>query len=88
MKAWIFDETVAKGLPVTGSKVINIVIDYSAKMEALLVGMRKLMADLHPAALPTGSIDLMDFLEILVAEIFQGLSTPTKDPKTRTASPS
>ena len=66
-KAWIFDETVAKGLPVTGSKVINIVVDYSAKIETLLVGMRKLMADLHPAS--TGSIDLTDFPEFLAAEI-------------------
>ena len=38
-KARIFDETVAKGVPVTGSKVISIVVDYSAKMEALLTGM-------------------------------------------------
>ena len=68
-KAWIFDEMVAKGLPVTGSKVINIVVNYSAKMEALLVGMQKLMADLYPAALPTGSINLTDFLEIPAVEI-------------------
>ena len=68
-KARIFVETVAKGLPVTGSKVINIVVDYKAKMETLLVGMRKLMADLHPAALPTGSIDLTDFPELPAAEI-------------------
>ena len=86
-KARIFDETMAKGLPVTGSKVINIVVDYSAKMETLLVSMRKLMADLHPAALPTGSIDLTDFSEILAAEILQDLSTPTKGPRVWTASP-
>ena len=77
-KARIFDEIVANGLPMTGSKVINIVVDYSAKMEALLVGMQKLMANLHPTALPTGSIDLTDFSEIPVVEILQGLSTPTK----------
>ena len=52
--AWIFDETVAKDLPVTGSKVISIVVDYSAKMEALLLGMRQLMVGLHPPPLPTG----------------------------------
>ena len=68
-KARIFDETVAKGLPVTGSNVINIVVDYSAKMETLLVGMWKLMADLHLAALPIGSIDLTDFPELPVAKI-------------------
>ena len=68
-KARIFDETVAKGLLVTGSKVINIVVDYSAKMEALLVDMWKLMADLHPEALPTGSIDLTDFPELPAAKI-------------------
>ena len=38
-KARIFDKTVAKGLPVTGLNVINIVVNYSAKMETLLVGM-------------------------------------------------
>ena len=79
-KAWIFDETVAKGLPVTGSKVINIVVDYSAEMETLLVAMRKLMVDLQPAILPTRSIDLMDFSELPAAEILQRLSTPTKGP--------
>ena len=68
-KARIFDETVAKGLLVTGSKVINIVVNYSAKMEALLVGMPKLMVDIHPVVLPTGSIDLADFPEISAAEI-------------------
>ena len=69
-KARIFDETLAKGLLVTGSKVTNIVVDYSAKMEAQLVGLRKLMADLHPAALPTGSINLTDFPKLSTAEIF------------------
>ena len=68
-KARIFDKTMAKGLPVTGSKVINIVVDYSAKMEVLLVGLRKLMADLHPAVLPTRSIDLTDFPELPTAKI-------------------
>ena len=86
-KARIFDETMAKALPVTGSKVINIVVDYNAKMEALLVGMWKLMADLHPAALPTKSIDLTDFPELPAAEILQGLSTPTKGPRVQTTSP-
>ena len=70
----------------TGSKVINIVVDYSAKVETLLVGMRKLMADLHPAALPIGSIDLTDFPELPAVEILQGLSTPTKGPGVQTAS--
>ena len=71
----------------TGSKVINIIVDYSAKMEALLVGMWKLMADLHSATLSIGSINLTDFPEIPAAEILQGLSTPTKGPGAQTASP-
>ena len=79
-KARIFDETVAKDLPVTGSKVISIIVDYSAKMEALLLGMRQLMVGLHPPPLPTGLINLADFLELPAAEILQGLSTPTKGP--------
>ena len=86
-KARIFDKTVAKELLVTGSKVINIVVDYIAKMKALLVGMRKLMADLHPVALPTGSIDLTDFPKLPAVEILQGLSTPTKGPGAQTAFP-
>ena len=86
-KARIFDETMARGLPVTGSKVVNIVVDYTAKMETLLVGMRKLMTDLHPVALPTESIDLTEFPKLLAAEILQGLSTPTKGPGVQTASP-
>ena len=86
-KARIFDETVAKGLPVTGSKVISIVVDYRAKMDTLLLGMRQLMINLQPLALPTGSIDLMDFSELLATKILQGLSTPTKDPGVQTASP-
>ena len=86
-KAWIFDETVAKGLPVTGSKVINIVVDYNAKMEALLLGMRQLMVGLHPPPLPTGLIDLVDFPELPAAEILLGLSTPTKGPVNQTTSP-
>ena len=85
-KARIFDETVAKGLPVTGSKVISIVVDYSAKMEALLLGMRQLMVGLHPPLLPTGSIDLADFSELPAAEILQGLLTPTKGPVNQTTS--
>ena len=70
-----------------GSKVINIVIDNSAKMEALLVGLRKLMTILHPAALSAGLIDLTDFLELPAIEILQSLSTRIKGPRVQTASP-
>ena len=86
-KARIFNETMAKGLPVTESKVINIVVDYRAQMKALLLGMRQLMVGLHPPPLPTGSIDLADFTELPVAEILRGLSTPTKGPVNQTTSP-
>ena len=37
--------------------------------------------------LPTGSIDLADFPELLAAEILQGLSTPTKGHGVQTTSP-
>ena len=76
-KARIFDKIVAKTLLVTGAKVINIVVDYSSKMETLLIDMWKLMADLHPAALPPRHIDLSDFPEIPAAEILHSLSIPT-----------
>ena len=87
-KARIFNETVAKTLPVTGTNVINIVVDYSSKMETWLIDMRKLLADIHPVALPPGSIDLSHFPEILDAKILHNLSTPTKDIGCRTGSPS
>ena len=86
-KARIFDKTMAKGLSVTESKVISIVVDYSAKMEALVLGMRQLMVGLHPPSLPTGLINLTDFPELPAAEILQGLSTPTKGPVNQTTSP-
>ena len=79
-KAQIFNETMTKGLPVTESKVISIVVDYSAKMEVLLLGMQQLMIGLHPPPLPTGSIDLADFPDLPTVEILQGLWTLTKGP--------
>ena len=87
-KARIFNENVAKTLPVTGAKVINIVVDYGSKMETLLIDMCKLMADLHPVVLPHEPITLSEFPEILAAEILHGYSTPTKDTRTKTGSPS
>ena len=71
----------------TGSKVISIVVDYSSKMETLLLEIRQLMINLQPPALPTGSFDLTDFSELPTAEILQGLSTPIKGPRVQTASP-
>ena len=62
----------------TRAKVINIVVNYSSKMEMQIVKMRKLMADLHLAALHPRTFDLLEFLEIPAAEILHGLSTPTK----------
>ena len=50
-KARIFDETVAKAFSMTGAKVINIVVDYSLKMETLLVKMWKLMVGPYYAVL-------------------------------------
>ena len=82
-KAQVFDETVAKFLPLTGAKVLHIVVDYAIKMETLLVEMRKLMTKLKPATLlQQAPFDLSEFPEILVAKNFQGLLTPTKTTKT------
>ena len=79
IKARVFDETVAKALPMTGANVINIVVDYSSKMETLLVEMWKLMVRLHPAAIQQPIVlDLSKFSEIPGAEILQGLATPMK----------
>ena len=87
-KARIFDETVAKVLSMTRAKVMNIVVDYSSKMETLLVEMPKLMASLHLAALQPRTLDLSKFPKIPTAEILHGLSTPTKATGTMTSSPS
>ena len=87
-KARVFDETVAKALPITRAKVINIVVDYSSKMETLLAEMRKLMVGLHSATLQPGALDLSKFPEIPAAEILHGLSTPTKATGRTAGSPS
>ena len=60
---------MAKALSITGAKVINIVVDYSSKMETLLVETRKLKAGLHPAALQPKALDLSKFLEIPILHL-------------------
>ena len=87
-KAQVFNETVANALPMTGAKVINIMVDYSSKMETLLSKMRKLMAGLHPAVLQPRPLDLSKFLEIPTTEILHGMSTPTNATEIMTRSPS
>ena len=72
----MFDETGAKAFLMTGAKVINIVVNYSSKMEMPLAKMRKLMTGLHSAALQPRALDMSKFPEILAAEILHGLSTP------------
>ena len=42
IKAWIYDEAVAKTGGVTALKLIHICVDYFAKMETILVEMRVL----------------------------------------------
>ena len=86
-KARIFDKMVAKALLMTRAKVINIVVDYSSKMETLLVDLRKLMAGLHPVALQPRTLDLSEFPEIPAVEILHSLSTLTKATRTMTSSP-
>ena len=49
-KAQVYDEIMAKAFLMTRAKVINIVVDYSSKMETLLAKMQKLMVGLYLTA--------------------------------------
>ena len=67
---------------ISRSKLILIYIDYSAKMEKILVEMRSLLAGLNltPGQKPTPLESISDILEgfpkLPLAEVLQGLSMP------------
>ena len=77
----MFDEIVAKALVMTRAKVINIVVNYSSKMEMLLAEMRKLMVGFHLAVLQPGALDLSKFPEILAQKSFMACLLLQRLPK-------
>ena len=88
--ARVFDETMAKALPMIGAKVNGH--QHCGRLQLqdgnTVINMWKLMAGLPPATLQPGTLDLSEFPEILAMEILHVLSTLTKATKTMTSSPS
>ena len=77
------------GSPIFRANIINILIDYSTKMDKILDKMIILMAGLELVAIlqPTPldrvldltlDTEMLTFLDLLIAEALQMLSTPTK----------
>ena len=81
-KARIYDEAVAKIGSVTALKLIQICVDYSAKMETILAEMRALFAAQNhffwgsPVSLEKVS-DLTEFPDLPLTEVLQNLQTLT-----------
>ena len=82
IKAWIYDEAVAKIGGVTALKLIHIYVDYSTRMETILAEMRVLFECRNrffrgnPVLLEKVP-DLMDFPDLPPTELLQNLQTPT-----------
>ena len=77
-KAWIYDEAVAKTRIVTALKLIHICVDYSAKMETILVEMRALFIAqnrfFRGSPIPLEKVpDLTEFLDLPPMEVLQNL---------------
>ena len=82
IKARIYDEAVAKIGGVTTLKLIHICVDYSTRMETILVEMRVLFNSrnrfFRGSPIPLEKfLDLTDFLDLLPVDLLQNLQTPT-----------
>ena len=82
MKAWIYDEAVAKIAGVTALKLIHICVDYSTTMETILAEMRVLFDSRNRffwgSPIPLEKFpDLTDFPNLPPADLLQNLQTPT-----------
>ena len=78
IKAWIYDEAVAKIGGVTALKLIQICVDYSTKMETILAEMRVLFDNRNhffrgSSVLLEKVPDLTDFLDLPPTELLQNL---------------
>ena len=82
IKAWIYDEAVAKIGGVIALKLIHICMDYSTRMETILAEMRVLFDSWNrffrgnPIALEKFP-DLTDFSDLPPANLLQNLQMPT-----------
>ena len=82
IKARIYDEAVAKIGGVTALKLIHICVDYSTRMETILVEMR-ILFDIQNGFFRSSPIplekfpDLTDFPDLPPTELLQNLQTPT-----------
>ena len=82
IKAWIYDEAVAKIGGVTALKLIHIYVDYSTRMETLMAEMRVLFDNrnrfFRGSPVPLEKVpNLTDFPDLLPTELLQNLQTPT-----------
>ena len=78
IKAWIYDEAVAKIGGVTALKLIHICVDYSTRMETIMAEMRVLFDSrnrfFRGSPIPLEKFpDLTDFLDLPPADLLQNL---------------
>ena len=88
IKARIYDEAVAKIGGVTALKLIHICVEYSTRMETILAEMRVLLDSwnrfFRGSPIPLEKVpDLVDFLDLPLADLLQNLQTPTTLKTTR-----
>ena len=88
IKAWIYDEAVAKIGGVTALKLIHICVDYSTRIETILAEMRVLFDSrnrfFRGSPIPLEKFpDLTDFPNLPPADLLQNLQTPTTLKTTR-----
>ena len=82
IKARLYNEVVAKTRGITSLKLIHIYMDYSARMETILVEMRALFATWNcffrdsPMSLEKVP-DLTEFPDLSPTEVLHNLQTPT-----------
>ena len=82
IKAWLYDEAIAKTGSVTALKLIHICVDYFARMETILAEMRVLFDNrnrfFRGSPIPIEKLpDLTDFPDLPPADLLQNLQTPT-----------
>ena len=82
IKARIYNEAVAKIGGVTALKLIHMCVDYSTRMETILVEMRVLFDNwnrfFRDSPVPLEKVpDLTDFQDLPPTELLQNLQTPT-----------
>ena len=82
IKAWLYDEAIAKTRDVISLKLIHICVDYSTRMETILAEMKALFATwnrfFRGSLVPLEKVpDLIEFPDLPPTEVLQNLQTPT-----------